>query len=154
MAAFIGLLTPFLYLAAWYFWHDEFIARALEFPVFFSRILVFPNPFQTDFWILSGFTILLALWGILLYRGGPQKTVEVRVKANILLWTLVFTILSFIFSRSMAIFHPALAIPALAMVLTGTLIGLKKIRVAEIILLVYFLSVLLNNLFIHNLLYN
>jgi hypothetical protein len=154
MAAIIGLITPFLYLAVWYFWHDEFIVNALGFPIFFSHILVFPNPFHTDFFILSGFALLMALWGIFLFRSGPQKTVEVRVKTNILLWTLVFTLLSFVFSRSMAIFHPALAMPALAMVITGTLIGLKKTRVAEVILLVYFLSVLLNNLFIHNLVYH
>ena len=154
MAAIIGLVTPFLYLAAWYFWHDEFMVKAMEFPRFFNQILVFPNPFHTDFWILCGFTVLLALWGIFRFQGGPEKTVEIRIKTNILLWTLVFTLLSFVFSGSMAIFHPALAMPALTMVITGTLIGLKKTRVAELILLVYFLSVLLNNLFIHNILYH
>jgi len=154
MAAVIGLLTPYIYLAVWYFWQDEFIVRTREFLIFFSHILVFPNPFHADFWILSGFTVVMALWGIFHFRSGPQKTVEVRAKTNILLWTLVFTPLSFIFSGSMAIFHPALAMPALAMVITGTLIGLKKTRVAEMILIVYFLSVLLNNLFIHNLMYH
>ncbi len=154
MAAFIGLITPFLYLAVWHFWHNELVVKALEFPIFFGHFLVFPNPFHADFWMLSGFTLLLALWGIFLFQGGPQKTVEIRVKTNILLWTLVFTLLSFVFSRSMAIFHPALAMPALAMVITGTLIGLKKTRVAETILLVYFFSVLLNNLFIHNYIYH
>ncbi|MCX6268370.1 MAG: hypothetical protein NTW16_13580, partial [Bacteroidetes bacterium] len=114
----------------------------------------FPNPFHTDFWILCGFTLLMALWGIFLFRGGPQKTVEVRVKTNILLWTLVFTLLSFFYSRSMAVFHPSLAMPALAMVITGTLIGLKRTRMAEIVLLIYFLCVLLNNLYFHNLVYN
>jgi hypothetical protein len=153
MAAFIGLITPFLYLAVWYFWQDEFLVKVLEYPKFFSRILVFPNPFHADFWVLSGFTLLMAMWGIFLFRNGPQKTVEIRVKTNILLWTLVFTLLSFIFSRSMAIFHPALAIPALAMVITGTLVGLKKTRLAELIMVIYFLSVLMNNLFIHHILY-
>ncbi|MCX6268371.1 MAG: DUF6427 family protein, partial [Bacteroidetes bacterium] len=42
MAAIIGLITPFLYLGVWYFWHNEFIVKALEFPKFFSQILVFP----------------------------------------------------------------------------------------------------------------
>jgi hypothetical protein len=151
MASVIGLATPFLYLSAWYFWHDEFMMNAREFSSFFNHFLVFPNPFPTDFYILCGFTVLLALWGIFRFRSGPERTVEIRVKTNILLWTLVFTLLSFVFSRTMAIFHPALAMPALAMVITGTLIGLKKTRVAELILLLYFFSVLLNNLFIHNL---
>ncbi len=154
MAAFIGLVTPFLYLGTWYFWHDQFMDKALEFYAFFSHILVFPNPFRNDFYVLCGFTLALALWGFFLYRSGPEKTVEIRVKSNILLWTLVFAFLSFFFSRSMAIFHPALAMPALAMVIAGTLIGLKKTKVAELILLVYFLTVLLNNLFIHNIAHN
>ncbi|MDP1623072.1 MAG: hypothetical protein Q8M08_12125 [Bacteroidales bacterium] len=149
MAAFTGLITPYLYFAVWYFWHDEFMSKAMEISVFFGNILSFPNPFHIDFWILGGFTTLMALWGFVLFRSGPQKTVELRAKTNIILWTLVFSLISFVFSKSMAIYHPALAIPALAMVITGTLIGLKKTRVAEIILLVYFLSVLLNNLFIH-----
>jgi hypothetical protein len=154
MAAFIGLITPFIYLAVWYFWHDELIIRAQSYVLFFSHILVFPNPFHTDFYILSGFTLLLALWGIFLFSSSPERTVEIRVKTNILLWTLVFTILSFFFSRSMAIFHPALAMPALAMVITGTLIGLKRTRLAEMILLLYFVSVLVNNLFVHNFAYH
>lgn len=148
MAAFIGLITPFLYLAAWYFWQDELTVNILAFYTFFKQILVFSNPFHTDFWILSGFTVLVSLWGIFLFSSGPEKTVEIRVKTNILLWTLVFTLLSFLFSRSMAFYHPALATPALTMVITGTLIGLKKTRVAEIILLLYFIIVLLNNLLI------
>ncbi|MEI7898038.1 MAG: DUF6427 family protein [bacterium] len=154
MAAIIGLITPVLYLSAWYFWQDEFIRKAMEFPVFFSHIMVFPNPFHTDFYILCGLMVILALWGIFLFQTGPEKTVEIRIKTNIMLWTLVFTLLSFIYSGEMAIFHPALAMPALAMVITGTLIGLKKARMAEILLLVYFMGVLLNNLFIHGLVYH
>lgn len=153
MAAVIGLITPFLYLAVWYFWQESFMVNTRGFTAFFSHVLVFPNPFHTDFYILCGFMVLLALWGIFLFRSGPEKTVEIRVKTNILLWTFVFTLLSFVFSRSLAIFHPALAMPALAMVITGTLIGLKKTRVAEMILLIYFFAVLVNNLFIHNIVY-
>ncbi|HPS63791.1 MAG TPA: hypothetical protein PLK82_12060, partial [Bacteroidales bacterium] len=110
-------------------------------------------PFHTDFWILYGFTLILALWGVLYFQAGPQRTVEVRAKTSILQWTLVFTLLSFIYAGSMTIYHAALASPALAMVISGNLISLKKTRIAEIVIAVYFLSVLLNNLFIHNLIY-
>jgi len=149
-AAFIGLVTPFLYLSVWFFWHNNLVVHMNEYLQFFNRILVFPNPFHTDFWILSGFTVMLALWGIMVFRSGPvEKTVEIRAKTSILLWTLVFTVISFIYARSMAFFHPALAIPAMAMVITGALTHLKKKRMAEIILLIYFFAVLINNLFLH-----
>ena len=154
LAAIIGLVTPFIYLAVWYFWQNDLVARMNEYLLFFSHILVYPNPFHTDFWILSVFTLLLAFWGIISFRSGPvEKTVEIRTKTSILLWTLVFTLISFAYARSMAIFLPALAMPALTMVITGTLTHLKKTRLAEIILLIYFFAVLLNNLFIHNLFY-
>lgn len=154
MASLIGLITPYIYLIVWYLWQDELIVRMMEYPAFFSKILVFPNPFHTDFWILSGYTMIIALWGIFSFSSGLEKTVEIRAKTNILLWTLVFTIISFTYTRSMAIYHPALAMPAMTMVLTGTLTHLKKTRVAEIILLIYFIAVLLNNLIIHNLVYH
>ena len=155
LAASIGLVTPFIYLAAWYFWQNDLLARINEYIIFFSHILVYPNPFHTDFWILSVFTLLLAFWGIIFFRSGPvEKTVEIRTKTSILIWTLVFSLISFVYARSMAIFHPALAVPALSMVITGTLTHLKKTRLAEIILLIYFFAVLLNNLLIHNLFYH
>ncbi len=153
MAAFLGLFTPFLYLAAWYFWNDRLIGTIPEYSLYFSRLLSFPIPFHSDFWILYGFTLLLALWGVLYFRRGPQRTVEVRAKTSMLLWTLVFTLLSFIYAGSMAIFHPTLATPALAMVITGNLVSLKKTRIAEWVIIVYLLSVLLNNHIIHRFLY-
>ena len=151
MAGLIGLFTPFLYLAAWYFWHDELMAKIPAFYAFFTRILEFPNPFHTDFYLLGGFTLLAGLIGIFLFYGGPEKTVEIRAKTNILLWTLVFAALSFFFSGPMTIFHPGLAMPALTMVITATLVGLKKTKLAEIIILLYFFSILINNLIIHSL---
>jgi hypothetical protein len=154
LAAVIGLITPFIYLAVWYFWYDELNVRAVEYPEFFRHILVFPIQFHTDFWIFCGGTVMLALWGIYAYSNGPEKTVEIRAKSNILLWTLVFTVISFTFTRSMAIYHLAFAMPAMTMVMTSMLTNLKKTRVAETILLIYFLSVLLNNLFIHNMAYH
>jgi hypothetical protein len=150
MAAFIGLITPYLYLAVWYFWHDEFMERVFDFSAFFRHLRLFPVAFPVDYYILSGFTLVLALWGILLFRSSPEKTVEIRVKTNILLWTLLFAILSFLYSGSMAVLHAALAIPAITMVITGTLMGLKKNRLAETVLLLYFMSILLNNMFFHN----
>ena len=155
LAAMIGLATPFLYLAVWYFWQNQLLDHVHAYLIFFSRVLVFTNPFHSDFWVLSGFTLLLALWGIISFRSGPfENTVEIRAKTTIMLWTLVFTLISFIYSRSLAIFHPALAMPAMAMIITATLTRLKKTRIAEMILLIYFFSILLNNLFIHDYFYH
>lgn len=154
-AAFIGLLTPFIYLVSWYFWFDELALKMPAYFQFFNTILLYPNPFHNDFWVLSVYTVAIALWGIAVFRRGPvEKTAEVRAKTSIIMWTIAFTILSLAYSRSLTVFHPALAVPALSMVISGALIKLRKPKAAEVLLLVYFLIILLNNLFIHPLIYN
>lgn len=154
MAAFIGLVTPFVYLAVWTFWQDEFIVTVNLYAAFFSHIELFPNPFTGDFYILGGYTLLLALWGILFHRKATDRAVEIRAKSNVLVWTLFFVVVTSLYARSLTLYHIALAIPALTMVITRTLSGLKKTRLAEGILFLYFFLVLLNNLFIHNMLYH
>jgi len=153
MAAFLGLITPFLYLAVYYFWNDQLLENSASFPAFFRQFTIFPQNTGSGFRVISGFTLLIAIWGIVRFRRGPQKTVEIRVKTNILLWTIVFTIISFLFSGPVAIFHAALALPALAMLITGALLNLRRTRPAEILLLCYFLVILINNLFLHDLAY-
>jgi len=152
-AAFIGLITPFLYLAAWYFLKDTLPDKPREFSLFFSHVLTLPGPFHTDFWILYGFTLLLSVWGLAYFRSSLQRTVEVRVKTSILLWTLTFTLLSFLYSGPLTLYHAALATPALAMVISSHLISMKKTRLAEAIVALYILSVLINNLVLHHLIY-
>lgn len=153
MAVMLGLLTPYLYLAVWYFWNDVLFTRMMAYPQYFGHIRFFPATIHTDFIILTGLTLLLSLWGLFSYTRGPEKTVEIRAKSTIMMWTLVFTLISFIYAGSMTIYHPALAMPAIAMVITGTLTNLKKRKLAEVVMLCYFIVVLLNNLFIHNLVY-
>ncbi|MCK9423354.1 MAG: hypothetical protein M0Q38_12220 [Bacteroidales bacterium] len=146
IASTIGLLTPFIYLSVFYLWNDELVLRAREYPDFFRRVLFYPNPFHSDFWITEGVVILLTIWGIVkLWRSSMEKTVELRAKFNLFIWILVFTILSFAFARSLAVYHPALTTPALAMIITYVLTSLKKTRAVEIILLILFILLLINN---------
>ena len=152
LAALAGLVTPFMYLATWYFWNDEISVRLSEWGEFFRQVTIMPEGFGPDFYWLGGFTLLLALWGLLMFSGGSERTVEIRVKTSIMLWTLAFTLLSFIYAGPLSPLHTALAIPALSMVLSGALTGLKKQRFAEWVFLFYFLSILINNLLISNLL--
>ncbi|MEI7980143.1 MAG: hypothetical protein WCI71_00730 [Bacteroidota bacterium] len=152
IAASIGLLTPFIYLSVYYLWNDEWLLRTSEYPDFFRRILFFPKLLNYDFWITEGIVLLLAIWGIVrLWMSSMEKTVELRAKHNLIMWILVFTILSFVYARSLAIYHPALATPALAMIITYTLTSLRKTRFIEILLLIFFLLMMINNYFIHTL---
>lgn len=154
MASFIGLITPYLYLFTWYFWCDELGEKIQAFLGFFGNLLVFPTIFPPYFWITTGFTVLIGFWGFIRYQTRPhEKTVEVRAKTSILLWTLVFTAISYLFAGAMILYHILLAMPALTMILSVELSGLRKTRPAEVILILYYCIILTNNLLIHPLFY-
>ncbi len=154
VVSLIGLATPFIFLSAWYFWMSELIVRSTEYLEFFRSLLFYPVAIRLDFWVLGGYTLMLALWGMYSVWSGPmEKTVEIRAKTSLFLWIILFTGFSFTFARSLAIFHPALAFPAFTLVITGTLTSLKKTFFAEWIFVIYFLLILLNNSFIHALFY-
>jgi len=154
LASFIGLITPYLYLFTWYFWWDELLVKIRAFLDFFGNLLVFPTTLPIYFWITTGFTALIGIWGFIRYQTRPhEKTVEVRAKTSILLWTLVFTAISYLFAGAMILYHILLAIPALTMILSVELSELKKTRPAEVILTFYYLIILANNLLIHHFFY-
>jgi len=150
MSSFIGFVTPFIFLSVFYFWFDTLGQNIAGYWTFICQILVFPNPFQTDFWILGSCTFLLSLYGLIRFWSGPvEKTVEIRSKTNLFLWMIFFTMMSFLFSRTMALYHPVLSAPAFTLVITCGLITLKKPRIMEWLLLIYFLAIMANNLLIH-----
>ena len=155
MSSLIGLCTPFIFLFSFYFWNDEFSQKLFEYRDFYRQLLVYPNPFKPDFIVISSFTLLFAMFGLIKLWGGPtEKTVEIRAKTNIFIWIIFFSILSFAYSRSLTVYQPALFAPAFALVITSSLAGLKKTRLMELILLAYFLIILFNNLVVHELLYH
>lgn len=154
VVSLIGVVTPFIFLSVYYFWNDELVLRASEYLVFFRSLLFYPAPIRPDFWILGGYMMLLALWGMYSIWSGPmEKTVEIRAKTNLFLWIILFTVFSFTFARSLAIYHPALAFPAFALVITGTLNSLKKTFAAELICILFFIMVLMNNALLNSLYY-
>lgn len=153
VGSFIGLATPFIFLSVYYLWFDQLEIRIKDYLTVIRQIMEFPNPFHADFWILGGFTLILTIFGLSkIWMGPTEKTAEVRAKISIMLWMIPFTAFSFGFSGTLAIYHPALAMPALTFILTTALTGMKKTRFVESMLLIYFLAILANNLFSHYLL--
>jgi len=147
---FIGLLTPYLYLVTVYFWLDILAQKTNDYILFARQVFIFPNPFQIDFWILTGFTLIFTIYGLLIFKSGPtEKTAEIRAKINLFLWIIIFCILSFIFSGTMAIYHPALANPAFALIVSSSLMAIKKPVRMEWLLIFFFLMILINNLVVH-----
>ncbi|MEI6456096.1 MAG: hypothetical protein WCO93_07390 [bacterium] len=155
ISALLGLLTPYLYLAVTYFWYDQLTEKINAYVEFFHKIFVFPNPFQIDFLILGGMTLLSGLYGLsVLFSGPVEKTVEIRAKMNLFLWTIPFSILTFFLSGPMAIFHPLTAAPAFSLVIVSALQGIRKPARVEWFLWLYFFMILANTLYFHRIFYH
>ena len=154
VSAILGLLTPYAYLAVSYFWFDRFPEKAGAYVDFFMQILVFPNPFRSDFWVLGGMTLFLGIYGLFSHFRGPvEKTVEIRAKTNLFLWTILLSLLAFFISGPMAIFHPLTAAPALALVITTALQSVKKPAKVEWSLWLWFMMIIINTMLFHGMFY-
>jgi hypothetical protein len=60
-------------------------------------------------------------------------------------WTIFFSIATVVYAGQHVLVHVVLAMPVISLLITRTLLGLKKTKVVEIFLLIYFLVILVNN---------
>ena len=150
MAATIGLFTPFLYLAVFLFWNNEFLTTFDQFTTFFKQKLTLPVTIGPEILVPSAIILLLLFWSMAKNRsGGKEGKVEIRIKYNLFLWVLFFFALSFFISHSLMAYHMAIATPSITLILTTALTGLKKHRLVEILLGILFMWLLINNVVIN-----
>jgi hypothetical protein len=144
-AALTGFVTPLIYLAVFAFWNDQFRNTIDSYTLYFSNISLHSYYIPVDFRIIGGLTLLLALWAMVMPLSSIDKAVETRAKLNVVFWTIFFCIATVVYAGQQMLVHVVLAMPVISLLITRTLLGLKKTRVAEIFLLVYFLVILANN---------
>lgn len=147
-AALIGFLTPFIFLAAYYFLTDQLIKQIMVYKQMISSFLFYPLILHIDDWVIIIFTLVLALWGLYyMVSGSKEKTVEVRAKTYLIVWLIVIVLLSAAYSTTLVVYHLVMLFPTLTLLLTSAFLGIKKVRWAEIIFLLYFLLILVNSYF-------
>jgi len=147
-AAFIGFLTPFIFLAVYYFLTDQLINQLALYQKMLSSLFFYPIHLYTDDWVIGIFTLVLALWGLYYLLSGPlEKTAEVRSKTYLVVWLIVIALLSVVYSTTLLVYHLVMLFPTLTLLLSSAFLGMKKKRWAEIIFLIYFLLILVNSYF-------
>jgi hypothetical protein len=147
-AALIGFLTPFIFLATWYFLTDHLKQQVGVYEKMISSLFFYPIHLQTDDWIIGIFTLILAIWGLYyLVRGPMEKTAEIRAKTYLVAWLILISFPSVAYSTTLVVFHLVMLFPTLTLLLTSAFLGIKKKRWAEIIFLIYFLMILVNSYF-------
>lgn len=147
-AAIIGFITPFIFLSVYYFLTDQLKDQVGSYKKMFSSFFFYPIHLHTDDWLIGISTLVLAIWGFYYLLSGPMsKTAEIRAKTYLIVWLVLISILSVIYSTSLVVYHLIMIFPALTLMLTSAFLGIKKKRWAEIIFLIYFLLILVNSYF-------
>jgi len=147
-AASIGFITPFIFLATYYFITDQLLQQIAVYKKMVASLFFYPIDLHPDDWVIGIFTLVLAIWGLYYLMKGPmEKTVEIRAKTYLVVWLILIAFPSVAYSTTLVVFHLVMLFPTLTMLLTSAFLGIRKKRWAEIIFLIYFLLILLNSYF-------
>jgi hypothetical protein len=148
LAAFTGFLTPLIYVAAYAFWVDRFPELYRMYVAFFSNPSVLPFIIPPGFLTVAIPALLLIGVAWMTPVTASDKAVETRAKSNVVYWIFFFTIATIPFQGNYDISHFLLALPVISLLISRTLLGLKRQRMAEIMMLIYFFLTLGNNLWL------
>lgn len=146
-AALIGFITPLIYLVAYGFFFDNLRAISDEYIHFFQSVRISVPHLSPDFLFIAGAGTLYILWAIIKPMREIDRAVEFRAKTNIIFWSAPFFLGSIPITGSILPYHLLLIAPVASLIIARTLLGMKKIRVAETLFIVYILIILSNNLF-------
>ncbi|MEI6889318.1 MAG: hypothetical protein ACOYM0_05055 [Bacteroidales bacterium] len=148
VTAAIGFFTPFMFLSVYYFITDQLANQAVVYKKMIASLFFYPIHLHSDDWIIGIASLVLAAWGLYYLLKGPmEKTAEIRAKTYLVVWLVVISILSVIYSTTLVAYHLILLFPSLSLLLTSTFLGMKKKKWAEIIFFFYFLLILFNSYF-------
>ncbi len=146
LSSLIGLATPYVFLAVWYFWFDELIPRSLAFVHSFRIYLAEDLSREPAFLLLSGFIVFLMISGWLNSVARlSEKTIEIRKKTIILNWLVLFVIVSFAFGFKLQTYHSLLVAGSSAILMAIYLLQLKKSLWQEAVIILLLLSILISN---------
>ncbi len=147
LSAFLGLLTPFLFLFVYYFWNDTLVIKTMEYIHFFR--INFPMDFlrNVNFVVFTVMVVLLLFVGF--FSGISQlneRTIEIRRKISVLIWLIPVMLLSFAFSGQFVKYHLVISFIPVSSLLSIYFLRLKHSFWQETILITIFVIILLNNL--------
>ncbi len=146
-SSLIGLITPYVFLATFYFWFDEFRMMATDYGQFFSlpqSIPVLPEP---GYLILTSILFLFCLFSLASSLSHvSEKTIEGRKKSLLVYWLVVIILISFPFAGSFVNYHPLFLTIITSVLLTTFFLQRKKTFWIELFFMLFLASIVINNL--------
>lgn len=150
LASLIGLLTPFLFLATGYFWFDQLHEKTKEWVTTFSLSAFPTGPFSVSWIALSFILFALALiYWLSSMIHLSEKTIEIRKKTILLNWLPLFALATYFMGTRNGFFHLILFAGSTAILISISVLRLRKSFWHEALLAAFFLIILINNLFIN-----
>ena len=139
----IGLATPYLYTAVYWFWNNKLIVTIYAYEDYFRTINFGIHKFNTNLYILmaiSGILILLSISKIL--NDVREKLIKIRLYHYVIIWFLIISlILLFIGNVKQAYFFQLTFIP-LSIVFSNYLQHIKKGYMRDIMFLIVLIIII------------
>jgi hypothetical protein len=139
-----GFITPYFFLASWYFLTDqlairfyEYLAVASKFHISYSELM----PANWSSWLV---VLLITLYSLpVVYGHQAEKTVSIRTKISLNTWLLIISIFSIFYSGGGLMLN-ALVIMPIAVIISYYLSFARRLFIPQLLLFVLMVLIILN----------
>lgn len=138
----IGMITPWMFVAGYYFWFNELENKLSEFIAFFSFRVPDPGMVTTEvlaIWLLFLVLILTGLGKI--FRYANESTLDIRRKSRVIFWLLLFGMSATFFSGFDLITQAYLEFIPIVIFLAMYVSRKKKLFMVELLFFVIFAAI-------------
>lgn len=138
----IGMMTPWMFVAGYYFWFNELQNKFTEFIAFFSFRIPDPGVVTTEvvvIWLLFLALILIGLRGI--FRVANESTLDIRRKSRVIFWMLFFGISATFFSSFDLITQAYLEFIPIVIFLAMYVSRKRKLFMVELLFFIIFAAI-------------
>jgi len=147
-SSFLGLFTPFLFLSTYYFWFDRLIPKIHEYLGMFTIYADFRLSEKPAYIILTILIVLSSFYSLFYgLTNRIEKTIERKRKSLLLYWVIFFVFITYPFTSNLTVYHIELAFITFSGSLAFYLMQIRKSLWQELILLLFLLFLISNNLF-------
>lgn len=137
-----GLVTPYLFMAVYYFWHDDLGVKFIQFTSGLFTIIPVQYTFDVYAYIIWAFFLLLLFTGLNeMFRRITAGTIELRRKFRVLLFFLLLVMATIPFAGAELPFHLMLALIPLTAFLSASLSQTKKLFFSELTLALILITI-------------
>jgi len=148
--AFLGLVTPYMFIFTWFFLNDELLPLLISYQEYFSSISFFNFQLDTSWGTFLVFAILALMTLVAIFRvmaSINEKTILIRKKIWAIMWFTIIALLIFIISPANEFYGLGLLTISISAFIAIAFSYIKRLFWFEIAFGIFILMILLNNLF-------